>query len=398
MAQDNEQVCLLAFNIFSFVCVAFSCMTIYDLQKKYQGFSDPEREACMPYIAWKSAFLMHMVFFFMCLAFSVGTAQTYLEDNANREEDTQTARRLQIEAASPNERMYRLKFDKMIENALDVLKLCCLSFCGPTVLIECVITIVWYGEIVGGCKSITDGFMNVLIYVLLICGCISLAVTGFLGYSTFILGKTMKDVWPQILNPPPIEENEDDAESIISSEDRRDSVPRNYNGGYGLMEGRGRSQSLSTGRASRISLGSYGQRPYNNNSVRLSNQEYEDHLAREMQYFLRSLSMHEDEEVAARYSRRRLHSSSRVAPPPLQNQYSIQNADYLYEDDEDEEDRYNEYDRVVQQQDEGDEDEGDDEYYDEEDEEIAEEGDEDSQKVERNLFDYDDMNAEEEEE
>ena len=152
-----------------------------------------------------------MIFFFTCLAFSVGTAQTYLEEDMSR--DARRARRERMQRAPPNERMYRLKFDKMIENALDVLRLCCISFCGPTVLAECLVTLVWYPEIVRGCKQIPDGFMNVLVYVLLILGAISVSVSAFLVYSVIFLGKTIKQVWPQILNPPPAlpeEEEEDD--------------------------------------------------------------------------------------------------------------------------------------------------------------------------------------------
>lgn len=75
MAQDNEQVCLLAFNVFGLVCVLYSCMGIYDLQKTYREMpADDDQEKCFPYVVWKTGFLVHIVFFFICLSFSVGTA------------------------------------------------------------------------------------------------------------------------------------------------------------------------------------------------------------------------------------------------------------------------------------------------------------------------------------
>jgi hypothetical protein len=75
MAQDNEQVCLLAFNIFSFVCILYSCQGIYLIYESYMKIVDPlEREKCGPYVTWKTTFLLHIIFFFVCIAFSVGTA------------------------------------------------------------------------------------------------------------------------------------------------------------------------------------------------------------------------------------------------------------------------------------------------------------------------------------
>lgn len=102
-------------------------------------------------------------------------------------------RRQQLEEATPNERMYRLRFEKMIENSLDVLRYCCLGFCGPTVLIESFLTVIYYKEVTLGCiKHVNDGFTHVLVYVLMIGGCISLSVTAYCCYATFILGKTIK--------------------------------------------------------------------------------------------------------------------------------------------------------------------------------------------------------------
>ena len=84
----------------------------------------------------------------------------------------------------------------MIENSLDVVRLFCLMFCGPVILVECILSIAFYNQIVTGCPKIHDGFTNVLIYVLIITGCISMTVTAFCSYQTFLLGKTVKKVWP----------------------------------------------------------------------------------------------------------------------------------------------------------------------------------------------------------
>lgn len=84
-----------------------------------------------------------------------------------------------MEQAPPIERMFRLRFEKMIENSLDIIKGMCLSFCGPFIVIEVIISLVYYKNIVYGCHKIKDTFLNVLIYILIIAGLFSLAVTGF---------------------------------------------------------------------------------------------------------------------------------------------------------------------------------------------------------------------------
>ena len=74
MAQDNESVCLLAFNVFGVVCIVYSSMGIYDLILLYQSLSLADQQLCEPYLFWKSIFLVHIIFFFICMSFSVGTA------------------------------------------------------------------------------------------------------------------------------------------------------------------------------------------------------------------------------------------------------------------------------------------------------------------------------------
>jgi hypothetical protein len=45
------------------------------IYESYMKIADPlEREKCGPYVTWKTTFLLHIIFFFICIAFSVGTA------------------------------------------------------------------------------------------------------------------------------------------------------------------------------------------------------------------------------------------------------------------------------------------------------------------------------------
>lgn len=129
-----------------------------------------------------------MIFTFIFLSFSVGTAQSYLQDEAN--------------SANGGVSEYRERFDKMIENALDVVRIFCVLFCGPTILLECLLSIIYYNQILNGCPYIEDTFTNILIYVLIIMGCVSLTVTGFCCYMSFLFAKTVKDSWSDLRHPP----------------------------------------------------------------------------------------------------------------------------------------------------------------------------------------------------
>jgi len=79
----------------------------------------------------------------------------------------------------------------MIENALDVVRVFCLIFCGPFIMVECIMSVVFYNKILYDCKKIPDAFTNILIYILIIMGCISLVVTAFCFYMTYLFGKTV---------------------------------------------------------------------------------------------------------------------------------------------------------------------------------------------------------------
>ena len=84
----------------------------------------------------------------------------------------------------------------MVESSLDVVRILCLFFCGPMILVECIMSIAFYSNIVNDCsKDLPDGFTNVLIYVLIIAGCISVTVTIFCFYSSYMIAKIVKENW-----------------------------------------------------------------------------------------------------------------------------------------------------------------------------------------------------------
>jgi hypothetical protein len=75
MADDNTQMCMLIFNIFAFVITLYICQGLYELHYEYNKQWAPEiREICGAYVTWKTAFNCHVMFFFICMTFSVGTA------------------------------------------------------------------------------------------------------------------------------------------------------------------------------------------------------------------------------------------------------------------------------------------------------------------------------------
>ena len=195
MSESNEQVCLLAFNIFGLICVVYSSIGIYDLGVTYSELAPSQKEECHPYVVWKVAFLLHIAFFFICLSFSVGAAQNYLNDDENENE------RRNRNPSDANGSIYRLRFDKMVENALDVVRVFCILFCGPLILLECFLSVLSFSSITSGCPYIEDALSSILVYVLIVLGCVSIAVTGFCCYATFLFFKTVNEVWPQLRNP-----------------------------------------------------------------------------------------------------------------------------------------------------------------------------------------------------
>lgn len=89
-------------------------------------------------------------------------------------------------------------FDKIIDSSLDVVRIFCILFCGPFILVECILSLAYYNRITDGCPYMTDAITTILIYVIIVFGCISLIVTGFCCYMSCLLGKTIKDVFPQL--------------------------------------------------------------------------------------------------------------------------------------------------------------------------------------------------------
>jgi hypothetical protein len=119
--------------------------------------------------------------------------------------------------------MYRFKFDKTLDNAMEVLRLFCIAFWGPLMMTECSLTIAYYKEITTGCATqITDAFLNVMVYVLIIFTCVSLIITIFLCFSLYHVGRTIKDLWPRLRNPIPVIVANQDPEEAVSI--RSDSV------------------------------------------------------------------------------------------------------------------------------------------------------------------------------
>jgi heme/copper-type cytochrome/quinol oxidase subunit 2 len=89
----------------------------------------------------------------------------------------------------------------MIENSLDVIRVFCVLFCGPVIMVECILSIAFYNKILNGCDKISDAFTNILIYVLIIMGFVSLTVTGFCCYTSYFFAKSVKNNWTYLRNP-----------------------------------------------------------------------------------------------------------------------------------------------------------------------------------------------------
>ena len=186
---DNSSICSLVCNILGMMAIIYSCKGISDLTSTYFSSTPDEQQECMPYYIWKLGFMAHIIFFFMCVIFSISTASSYLDDEP---ED--------IQGMNPSEYIWRLKFEKMIENSLDVVRVFCMVFCGPFILIECILSFVYYKSIVSDCKDVIyDSTTGMVIYIAILFCLISLAVTGFCGYLIYYIGKVIKDNWSEIM-------------------------------------------------------------------------------------------------------------------------------------------------------------------------------------------------------
>jgi hypothetical protein len=83
--------------------------------------------------------------------------------------------------------MHRLKCIKLVENALEVLKICCIGVFGPWILLECLLSIIYYNQITNDCHVLSgkENLTNVMVYLLVIGLCTSLTATAYCCISTF---------------------------------------------------------------------------------------------------------------------------------------------------------------------------------------------------------------------
>ena len=126
------------FHCFGILCVVYSCMSIYNLVNEYSTLDAVDQNQCKPYAYWKAGFLAHVILFFIAMSFAVGTCDTFLN-----EEDH--------EVADANQEEERESTTHLVEKSLSVLKVHCMIFCGPFVLLECILSCVFYQEILHGC-------------------------------------------------------------------------------------------------------------------------------------------------------------------------------------------------------------------------------------------------------
>jgi len=177
-SHGNETICLVAFNIFAVLCIMACAAEMTDMYKEFNS-SDPEvQDACHPLYIWKMGFLLHIIYFFLFFSFSVGAIRSYAELEGERDLHR-----------------YRRKFERMMENSMHACRGFCFGFCGPTVLVECILSAVYYKQIVNGCTdpNIDDSMKNLMIYFLICLGLSSLVVTGFCCYGLIMICKTIKE-------------------------------------------------------------------------------------------------------------------------------------------------------------------------------------------------------------
>ena len=92
-------------------------------------------------------------------------------------------------------RLYKLKFEKLLDNASEVLRLFCFCFWGPFILIECLYTMAYFSEIKNDCQDKhmpLDSLMNTMVYLLIIFFIVAISITSVIIYSLFKIGKKIK--------------------------------------------------------------------------------------------------------------------------------------------------------------------------------------------------------------
>ena len=130
--------------------------------------------------------MSHVILFFVAMSFAVGTCDTFLN-----EEDA--------EIHEANQEEEREATTNLVEKALTVLKVHCMFFCGPFVLLECILSCCYYQEILHGCQNYIDDPMTAtLIYVIIVMGCISVAACLYCSYMGFICVRAGKRALPSM--------------------------------------------------------------------------------------------------------------------------------------------------------------------------------------------------------
>ena len=134
-------------------------------------------------------FLFHIIIFFIGLSFSVGTCDTFLND-----ED--------VEISYTNELPERKPFTNIVEKSIEVLKTHCMLFCGPCLLVECILQCIYYSQITSNCQDyIEDPTTSTIVYIIIVMGCISVVTTLYCGYMSYILVKAARHALPSMRNP-----------------------------------------------------------------------------------------------------------------------------------------------------------------------------------------------------
>ena len=82
--------------------------------------------------------LFHTILFFLALSFAVGTCDTFLNED-------------DLEIIEANAQPERESFTQLVEKSMSTLKVHCLIFCGPFVLVEVILCCVYYSEITKDC-------------------------------------------------------------------------------------------------------------------------------------------------------------------------------------------------------------------------------------------------------
>lgn len=179
---------MLVFNIFGILSVVYSCQALYSLSEEFSGLEDEIQSICRPYTIWKTMFFIHVILFFVGLSFAVGTCDTILN-----EEDTE----IQVANMEPE----RQGFTKTVEQSLSVLRSHCVFFCGPFVLVESILSCFYYTDIIDNCQPyIKDPMTSTMVYILIAMGCISVCVSLYCGYTTYLFLKAAKNALPSMRN------------------------------------------------------------------------------------------------------------------------------------------------------------------------------------------------------